>query len=599
MCTLSSVSPMHWRRHSLRRGASAMFAIVAVLSSAASASADTFVDVDSRGGTCNDTRTASTANAPSTPVCTLARAVAVTPSGGTIQMRAGYYPAFTFNKVSRSARVTIRPFETEEVHLHSAKFNGSKHFRIEGLRLIGGIYVNGGSSNIEIADNDISLNGIMVRPSTSDVLIDGNYIHDLAAGDFPHGFGIWSATSEGAGRAERLTIRGNRITRIPHDAIQLGGTVDVVIEGNDISHVQRLPDRIEHADVLQVLGSDGMIVRNNYFHDGVHAVWAGRIPIKRLVFENNVFARFSGNAMQLSDAPGARIVSNTFIESGYGVRLRNFDEDGVDRWEGVPTTDVVVERNIFEHFHANADSYLASEDYNVILSGYSKGPHDSALVPSFFDPASLDYRTELDDGVIAGAAVTRPATRFRDPADVPTTGEPPGGDESEPAPLPAPDTAGPGPELPVPPPAPDEPTTPPGTGDSPGDAPPDPGGPADAPESTPATPVDAEPAPADESEEVQAPQLNSPADRAAKAKAEERARAVQRADAAKRRAAQRKAARLKAARAEAAKRKAARRRAARRKRATARVRSHTARGRRTSENRQSPDVLRQAKSRGA
>lgn len=363
-----------------------------------------FVDADSRPHRCSDTRTAADARLPARPVCSVERALQLLPTGGTITLRGGRYPEVSVVGLRPVQRLTIRGQPNESVVVQGAKLTNASNVELAGLRITGFVTVSSGSSNVAIVDNDVSPHGLMVRPGTQDVRIEHNFIHDIAPGDWPRGYAIWSASSSGAGRAERLTIKNNTITRVPLDAIQLGGTKDVLIEGNDISRVQRVAERGDHADVIQLLGSDGMVIRGNYFHDGVHGIWAGRIPMRGFVLENNVFVRFKGNTAQLSDLVNAQIRRNTFWDSGYGVRLRNLDPNDTDKWAGAQIQGVVLTHNVIERFSA-ASAHFALEDHNLVANGFRQGQNDSSVAPTFRDPANLDYRTPLPSGELAGAVL--------------------------------------------------------------------------------------------------------------------------------------------------------------------------------------------------
>ena len=69
-----------------------------------------YVDRDSVGGLCSDTRTPEQATDPATPWCSLAHAVAATPDPGTVMVRSGQYPDLSVSEPgTRTSLVTFRP----------------------------------------------------------------------------------------------------------------------------------------------------------------------------------------------------------------------------------------------------------------------------------------------------------------------------------------------------------------------------------------------------------------------------------------------------------------------------------------------------------
>jgi hypothetical protein len=385
-----------------------------------------YVDGSSLGGRCDDGRAPSEARSLATPWCSLGRAIAAAPPNSAVEVRAGSYAAPDVRDRAQSAWVTVRPYRSERVTLAGVQTENAGFVRFEGFRIKGLVTIGPRSKNVQIVDNDISPNGILMRPAEN-ILIEGNDIHDLRFDpkspkpSWGYGMRILATSSGGPPGVYNLAIRGNRFRGIPADGIQMGLVFDVLIEKNEFSNIRPFVDPSEHSDSIQVNGSSqNVVVRDNLFYDARGIIVK---PVARtntgtstgMRIENNLFARLFGWALNLYDAPGLRLINNTVWDTRGGVLLREAP--------GNPATmeDVIAVNNIFDRFSA-APRMLALEDYNLIGTGSRRGRHDISGSPLFRSPRRVDYRLRArSPGIDAGLSTRAPRRdrlgkrRFDDP----------------------------------------------------------------------------------------------------------------------------------------------------------------------------------------
>lgn len=361
-----------------------IFAIAPASTGNAGGTATLYVDGDSRGGRCADERDAAQAARASTPWCSVDRALAAAPDGGVVLVRGGRYPAAEVRGRRRSKRLTLRPYRGETVTLRGLTIEDSSRLRFKGFRIRGRTQIHFGS-RIELVRNDIAGEGISARP-TDRLRIEGNRIHDLTYDGVSGGagYGVWlSGGWSDKSRPQWITnvvIRDNRFERIPADAIQMGTVRNALIEGNRFRRIAPFLDPTEHSDGIQMYGtSTNVRIRRNVFHDTVRGVIAKGFVYRGLVIENNLFVRLAGTALNIYDAPGARIVHNTIWDVPLGLRFRDLPEvaEAMDQ--------AIVANNILQSFEFSP-THIAYEDHNVIgrrLSWQTYGRHDVFKRPRF------------------------------------------------------------------------------------------------------------------------------------------------------------------------------------------------------------------------
>jgi hypothetical protein len=349
-----------------------------------------YVDVASVGGTCSDGHSVSDARSPDKPWCTLAHAARSAPGGSNVAVRRGSYPLLTVKGVDHATVVTLGAYPGEQVKLAGFGVEGSSGLRLRGFDVASpsGPSSVVGSRRISVVESDFSGQGLILR-AVRDTTIARNRIHDLRRPPGPEGFngyGIWANGSLGGGPSggiDRLLIRGNVFRNIPNDGVQLGGGSDLVrrvaIEGNDFGFVRRAVES-DHPDPIQVIGGRDIVIRSNRFHDSEDAIIVKDDVTTGLVVENNLMVGWSGGCIQaqLWNTPGARVIHNTIWRSQcVGLRLT------YDPSVGPRPTGIVVRRNIVDSYADGGAGFISDQDYNVIVHGPRRGPHDSPGRPRF------------------------------------------------------------------------------------------------------------------------------------------------------------------------------------------------------------------------
>ena len=386
-----------------------------------------YVDGSSIGGQCQDGRSAAEASSPSTPVCTIARGVALAASGTTVLVRGGTYPATTIDGHGGTDYLTVQAYGGESVSLPSILLSGDASWlRFSGLHLTGDSsratfrIEEGHAAHIQLLSSTVQSttgDAVSIRSGASDILLQSNTISSRVGGT-GGGNGIsFSSTSGNPGSPggsspeppiTHVVIRGNRLVNIGTDAIRPANFDDVVIEGNEITGVI---ENGGHCDAIQVTwGGSNLVVRGNYIHDNQgQGIFIKDGRVTNATIENNLLVhnRRVGQQIQLTDVVGLHLVNNTEWDNDLHVSLR----DGV--------RNAVVTNNIFERFSIDAESPTEEAavrastqlDYNLIASiqAARRGPHDTGGTPRFANPGAIEYGLLADSpGVDAGTAEGAP-----------------------------------------------------------------------------------------------------------------------------------------------------------------------------------------------
>jgi hypothetical protein len=397
----------------------------------AQASPPVYVDAAGRGGSCSDARTPAESQNPATPVCSIARGIALAQPAGRVAVRAGTYPALALaGNGGRDAYVTVAAHRGEAVSLPSISLAGDASWlRFEGLQLTGSSSAptfeikEGSASHVQLVGSTVtsaSKDDILLWAGANQVLLEGNVINSRPAGATGGGSGIAFASMANVPGApgypnvehrapiSNVTIRNNRFTAIGTDAIRPANFRNLLIEGNDITGVTENGD---HNDAIQVVfGGRGLVFRNNYVHDNTgQGFFIKDGQTHDVVIANNVFAHNRDVFVQihLFETIGVSIYNNTSWDNGGGNLLR----DGVRH--------AVVRNNVFEQFGIEATDAAAvrattSSDYNLFGAAppmLTRGAHDQVGRPSFVAAGSGDYRfTSRSAGIDSGTAEGAPAT---------------------------------------------------------------------------------------------------------------------------------------------------------------------------------------------
>ncbi len=350
-----------------------------------------YVDKDSVGGSCSDSRSASGASSPSTPWCSLGRAVSKAPSGTTVMIRRGSYPRLEVTNVRRNSYVTFRSYPGEQAVLDSFSTTNASYFRFQGLRINGHAnLIFTGNDHIQVVGNDMTVS-THVRPSRNISFLRNN-VHDLPGppGPSEDGFGIWVITGD-QGPIRNVVIRGNRFSNLPNDGVQTDAS-NVRIEDNVFERIHSPDHDWSHADIIQSLGSNTMRIRGNFARDNDAGILTSTThQVSDWVIENNVILRSESWPLQLDNIQNSlRIANNTFWGGGPTLMRWN-DEFPVNR------RGFVIVNNIFSRLDLDRKLKVSVADYNIIGENPFRDSVDGShsrlgVSPRFLDLAKDDVR---------------------------------------------------------------------------------------------------------------------------------------------------------------------------------------------------------------
>jgi hypothetical protein len=328
-------------------------------------------------------------------------------AGTAIVVRAGSYGPLDLSGVAPSTLTALEAAPGEQPVLAGVTMSATKNIRIEGMRFTASIDVQPSPAsdhgrNIQIVGNEFTgfkWNAIAVREFNDDVLIEGNFIHDLvdeAGTDL--GYGI---TLHGAyGPIDGATVRGNRVLRIPNDGLQTSGVRSLVIDRNEFSYIAwPTLTGSKHPDIIQIMGAyaPGPVITNNNFHHNSQPVYIqDGIPAGRI--ENNLIHDIKNYGISIGDAGTA----NGSGIQGWIMRRNTVWDTAQDfgggqgvLWRGDGSGNV-LENNVLQTLvgeRIGLGGQFASASGNVIPGGEAVGGTRTAPV---FD---ADFRaTNVDAG---------------------------------------------------------------------------------------------------------------------------------------------------------------------------------------------------------
>jgi hypothetical protein len=348
------------------------------------AAATVYVDGASRGGPCDDARPWEQAQNAGTPWCSFARAYKAAPASSVAVVRGHSYPEVVLSGTTAAAPITFEEAPGEDVQVAGATLSGVAGLRFKGLTFTQKATVGDASRDVQFLGNAFVGQGgvgVTIVDASQDVLVETNSF------DLPRGTGVNVSSRPNADGTttpvRNVTVRWNKFNAIGRDALQLKAFDGLLVEGNEITGVVRR-DSIVHPDTIQTFapGGNNLTIRSNYFHDNDAGMLIKDAVVTGLVIENNLVVRTLNDsyALQVFDAPNARIVNNTFWFNS-SVILR-----------GKPTiAGAVILNNVFWRFSSVQPNLIAVEDHNLIQTGQRLGSNSFTGDPKFLDPANNDF----------------------------------------------------------------------------------------------------------------------------------------------------------------------------------------------------------------
>ena len=311
-------------------------------------------------------------------------AVSNAAGGAVICLSSGSYEV-NVTKANKSSMVTIRPAPGATPSLAYSLLDQATNLRFQELRFTGGIEALGPASNLEFVNNEfigpfgIHADGQQQSAFTevTDVLIDGNYLHDLdyTGSQGPaNGYGITASNG-----AARFTIVNNTIKSPASDYIQSASPVDWVVDHNTFLGPSLLGNHEDHQDLWQIFGGgEGITFTNNVARDTEtqESLLFQEGAFRNVDIENNLFDHDSrGYTCQIYQSTGLVFRDNTVVGSHWGCLFR-------DLASSPPGSEYEVDHNIFAGTEASLDiseegraGAWGTYDYNVSSDSSAEGLH--------------------------------------------------------------------------------------------------------------------------------------------------------------------------------------------------------------------------------
>jgi hypothetical protein len=319
------------------------------------------------------------------PGANLSNAISNAAAGTVICLDGGSW-SFNLSGVNKSDYVTVQSSGDQVASLSYSILNNSRFLRFRDLKFTGGAEMIGNSNHIEFLDNEfagrfgIRANGDEASRGTNvtDVLIEGNYLHDLdyTGSQGPaDGYGITAVNG-----VERFTIAGNTIKSVAADYLQSASPVDFAVVDNTFlgptlvgGHPQ------EHQDLWQIFGGGTNVTYSNNVarNTGTHeSLLFQEGAFRNVKIENNLFDHDSrGYTCQLYQSTGLIFRNNTIVRSHWGCLFRDYSSSAAG-------SGYQIDHNVFAETEASVDvstegraGSWGTYDYNVSEDGSAGGSH--------------------------------------------------------------------------------------------------------------------------------------------------------------------------------------------------------------------------------
>jgi len=319
------------------------------------------------------------------PGANLSSAISDAAAGSVLCLDGGSW-SFNLSGVNKSDYVTVQSSGDQVASLSYSILNNSRFLRFRDLKFTGGAEMIGASNHIEFLDNEftgrfgIRANGDEASRGTNvtDVLIEGNYLHDLdyTGSQGPaDGYGITAVNG-----VERFTIAGNTIKSVAADYLQSASPVDFAVLDNAFlgptlvgAHPQ------EHQDLWQIFGGGTNVTYSNNVarNTGTHeSLLFQEGAFRNVKIENNLFDHDSrGYTCQLYQSTGMVFRNNTIVGSHWGCLFRDYSSSAAG-------SGYQIDHNVFAETEASVDvstegraGSWGTYDYNVSEDGSASGSH--------------------------------------------------------------------------------------------------------------------------------------------------------------------------------------------------------------------------------
>ena len=317
-------------------------------------------------------------------------------------VRGGSYPELSVKDDNRrSSMLTLKAYTGESVTLNGFDVSKASHVRVEGFRITDWVDFTDGARQVALVGNDISPRGVRMK-GVDGVLVEGNTIHDLVPdADGKCSCGIWIQSWGSIGPARNVTMRGNTITRLSNDGINLANVVNILIEGNTIKDALSIGNGA-HVDSIHLMGGDNITLRGNRLEHNQHGLMFTDHQPRNVTIENNLVVGITnGMGMKTAgeeDMPNLKVINNTFYNNQAAVQFR------------ARHTNAIVRNNIFDRVGGLDDQPIA--EHNLIgrpESGKTYGTNAILKAPLFVNTTSWELAPG-SPGIDAGTSTGAPST---------------------------------------------------------------------------------------------------------------------------------------------------------------------------------------------
>lgn len=305
-------------------------------------------------------------------------------SGQTIVVHAGSYGTVYVADKAFTDPVTIQAAPGESATVAAFTFVRDANVTVSGLTVTGILQVRS-SSGVTVANNHLAT--VQMRDGTSNGTIRGNTISNGATNGAS---GVWVHNiTSGSPLNDHITIVGNDVFGHTEDAVTVGASTNVVIQGNTLHDTV---DTTLHNDGIQLTGGNGYLIQGNriWNHDEAMMIKAepslgpGDATLSNVVIQDNLMYRTRGAGIIVAGGTsGTTIANNTIVDNVWAdVHL-----------EGT-NTGVVVANDVLDQLYLAAGTTApAFEDHNCIRVSGGSGARDVFGDPQFVDHADYHLST--------------------------------------------------------------------------------------------------------------------------------------------------------------------------------------------------------------